>query len=130
MTQQQRLPSEIVSFIASCIDSVEQVEILLMLRAERTRRWTAEELTRGQHSSIGSVHLRLQRLVAAGLVATEGASYVYAASSASDELVRRLADLYADRRTAVIERIFSDRKDPLQPFADAFRLREEAEGDE
>ncbi|HTU80889.1 MAG TPA: hypothetical protein VMF61_02105 [Candidatus Acidoferrales bacterium] len=77
-----------------------------------------------------SVHLRLGRLIDSGLVAGEGSSYVYAAPPEADELVRRLAELYADRRTAVIERIFSEPRDPLQSFADAFRLRKEVRDDE
>ena len=130
MAEPQRLPREIESFIASCIDSVEQVEILLALRADALRRWTAEELSRSLHSSAQSVHLRLQRLVACGLVASEGALYVYGASRNTDDLVRRFLELYAHRRTAVIERIFSDSTDPMQSFADSFLLRRKADDDE
>ncbi len=130
MAEHQRFPGEVAVFIASCIDSVEQVEILLALRANPARHWTPEQLSRDQHSSIHSVHLRLQHLVACGLVGKEGSSYFYAAPAGADRLVQRLAELYADRRSAVIERIFSDRKDPLQPFSDAFRLREDTENHE
>ena len=130
MAESRRLPSEIESFIASCINSVEQVEILLTLRADRSRRWTVEELKRGLHSSTHSVQLRLQGLVACGLVAGEGNLYTYAASKQIDELVRRFVELYAHRRTAVIEQIFSKAANPMQSFADSFLLRKQSDDDE
>ncbi|HEY1729873.1 MAG TPA: helix-turn-helix domain-containing protein [Candidatus Baltobacteraceae bacterium] len=125
MPESQAFPSEIESFIAYCIDSVEQVEVLLLL-AHAERSWTIAELSEHLRSSRRSVGLRLVSLVAHGLVARDGVSFRYAASSDDDALVKRLGTVYEERRSAVIDRIFSAKRDPLQHFADAFRLREDS----
>ncbi len=127
MPSQQPFPSDVESFIASCIDSVEQIEILLLMRAHASRRWSAEEISRDLRSSSHSIRLRLQQLVAHGLASRDEHGYAYAASHHADKLVERLADAYRERRTAVIERIFSGRKEAMQSFADAFRIRDENE---
>lgn len=124
MPESQAFPSEVESFIAYCIDSVEQVEILLLLRSDADRSWTISELSEHLRSSRQSVSLRLTSLVAHGLVAREAMAFRYAANAKDDALVERLGVVYGERRTAVIDRIFSDRRDPMQHFANAFRLRE------
>jgi len=122
--ESQAFPSEVESFIAYCIDSVEQVEVLLLL-AHSERSWTIAELSEHLRSSRRSVGLRLASLVAHGLVARDGVSFRYAANSDDDALVKRLGAVYEERRSAVIDRIFSSKRDPLQYFANAFRLRED-----
>jgi hypothetical protein len=129
MPERKPLPSDVESFISYCIDSVEQVEVLLLLSATRDRQWTIDELSTHLRSSSHAVSLRLASLVAHRLVARVGVSFAYAASPGDDALVQRLAALYAERRTAVIERIFIEPKDPMRSFADAFRLRDEHEGE-
>ena len=44
---------------------------------------------------------------------------------ATAALVQQLATDYADRRVSVIELIYAKPPDPIQSFADAFRLRKE-----
>lgn len=125
MPEQRPLPSDVESFISYCIDSVEQVEILLLLSAERERHWTIDDLSKHLRSSRRSVGLRLSSLVAHGLVARSGMSFYYAAADHDDALVKRLAEVYTQRRNSVIRRIFMDRQDPMRTFADAFRIRED-----
>jgi len=124
MRGSRALPSDVESFISYCIDSVEQVDILLLLSATRDRDWTIEELSEHLRSSVRSVGLRLGSLVAHGLVSRNGMSFRYAASPSDDALVQRLASVYTERRSAVINGIFSDRPDPMRSFAEAFRFTE------
>jgi hypothetical protein len=54
------------------------------------------------------------------------ARYRYAPTQpALAESVRQLALLYGERRVSVIEQIYAKPADPLQSFADAFRIRKE-----
>lgn len=130
MPRQQPFPSDLESFIARCIDSVEQVEILLLVREQPERRWTIDEISRHLRSTPHSVALRLAQLQDRGLVSRSGDdSFSYSARSHVDALVERLADAYRERRTSVIERIFSQR-DAIQSFADAFRLRPDPDEDD
>jgi len=117
-------PSDVETFIAYCIDSVEQVEVLLLLSSTRERGWTMNEISAHLRSSVRSVGLRLGSLVAHGLVRRDGMTFQYAASESDDRLVQRLAQVYAERKSAVIDRIFN-LGDPMRSFANAFRLREQ-----
>ncbi|MGH7716128.1 MAG: hypothetical protein ACREML_09060 [Vulcanimicrobiaceae bacterium] len=117
-------PREVECFISSCIDSVEQVEILLLLSSEPERRWTLDEIRQQLRSSRRSVALRLSSLIDHELVARDDCNFHYAASSADDALVKRLAAIYGERRTAVINRIFTEPRDAMRTFADAFLLKD------
>src|SRR5579884_1936787 len=121
--EERAFPSDVESFIAYCIDSVEQVDVLLLLASRPGEPRTIDDLSRDLRSSRRSVALRLSSLVAHGLVARDGMSFRYAASAEDDALVKRLANVYEQRRSAVIERIFKERPDPMRSFADAFRLK-------
>lgn len=124
MTNSRAFPSDVESFIAYCIDSVEQVEVLLLLSATRDRSWTMDEISAHLRSSVRSVGLRLGSLVAHGLVKRDGMAFQYAATEADDRLVQRLAQVYEERRTAVIDKIFK-LGDPMRSFANAFRLKDQ-----
>jgi len=124
MPESHAFPSDVESFIAYCIDSVEQVEILLLLSSAPEKHWTLDAISQHLRSSRRSVTLRVNSLIAHGLVAQDDASFHYAASSDDDVLVKRLAAVYEERRTAVIDRIFAEQHDPMRSFADAFRFKE------
>lgn len=100
---------------------------MLLLGRTPERAWTIEELSDHLRSSARSVGLRLGSLVGHGLVAREGMSFRYAASPADDSLVKQLGAVYEERRSSVIDQIFTDR-DPMRSFADAFRIREKGDG--
>lgn len=119
--------SEFQTFINKHINSVEQIEVLLILRANPDRVWTVDEISAIMRSSPNSIRSRLEGLAARGLcAAVEAQGYRYAASGRLDAMVEQLAAEYAHRRFSVIELVFS-RPDAARTFADAFRLREEDE---
>lgn len=124
MPDPRPFPREVERFISSCIDSVEQVEILLLLSSEPERQWTLDEIRQQLRSSRRSVALRLSSLVDHHLVARHNGDFQYAASPDDDALVKRLAAVYGERRTAVINRIFTEPRDAMRTFADAFRLKD------
>ena len=127
MPESHDFSDEVTAFLTSCIDSVEQVEILLLLRATSERSWTIDELSQHFRSSPYSIKLRLASLEANHLVSSDHVRVRYSAQPKDDVLVQRLANLYGERRPAVIERIFGRRSDPIQSFANAFRLRRDNE---
>jgi hypothetical protein len=120
------LPQEVERFIAEHFDSIERLEILLLLRAQRSREFAPAEVTAELRLGPASAPDQLSALVARGLVAADGepARYRYAPdSSEKDRVTSDLARCYADRRVTVITQIFSPRSDPVRSFADAFKLR-------
>ncbi len=125
------IPREVEQFIAEAIESVEQLEILLLLRENPSRRWTVPEINQRLRSSLDSVEKRMALLLAQGL-AEQGAelppAYRYVPREAALEgRVAALSAAYRDYRTAVIEKIYSGAADRVMDFARSFQLRSRGE---
>lgn len=123
-------PSSVSAFIFEYIDSVEQLEVLLLLSGALNRTWTAEELSRELRSNPNSIAQRLQPLCHSGLVVCIDQEYRYAPKDAAlDVVVRELALANKTHRHRVLELIFSPLK-KARMFADAFRLGRKEDGDD
>jgi hypothetical protein len=122
-----RIPREVESFIADTIESVGQLEILLLLHGDPSRIWTVAEINHELRSSAEAVGKRVILLVAKGLAERASESppaYRYAARDAAlDSRVRALQEAYRDYRTAVIEKIYAGPADRVMDFARSFSLR-------
>jgi predicted ArsR family transcriptional regulator len=121
------LPPPVQRFITAHIDSLEKLEVLLLLRARQERAWSAEAVSRELRITESSASKRLRDLDAGGLVASDAASppgYRYSPARPEDEQdVAQVAEAYAERRVSVISFIFSRPLENVRGFADAFRLK-------
>lgn len=129
----ERIPEEVRRFLANHVNSVEQLEVLLLLRRTADRDWTAAQVADELRIDRASARRRLYDLHRAGLVGlytsgTEG-RFRYDPSDAHAEAVDRLADIYVTHRVAVITFIISKPLDEIRSFADAFRIRGKEEED-
>jgi hypothetical protein len=124
---EQALSPEVRQFLTDHIDSAEQLEILLLLHRDPDRRWTAQEVSQAIYTVPASALMRLEGLVSLGFAASSGgADPTYVFEPRDQELrarVKALAEAYRKDRVSVIKLIFTRPPDPLQSFADAFRLR-------
>lgn len=112
--------------IADHIHSVEQLEVLLLLRREADREWSPGDVASELVTTLDSVAARLEDLAERGFavkVADDPPRYRWSGDGARDGLVDELASLYARRRVSVISEIFSRPSETIRTFADAFRLR-------
>lgn len=122
---------EIRDFLRRYIRTVEQLEILLLLRQERQREWTVPEVFAKVRTSEQSVALRLAQFAEDGLLtAGSGVPATYRFSPkvpSMDDIVGRAGAAFQTRRVQVLEIIFGAEEpeptDPVQSFADAFRFR-------
>jgi DNA-binding IclR family transcriptional regulator len=122
----EQLPSDVKAFIDKHIHSVAQLEILLMLQSEPERTWTAEEVTRHLYLQPQMTSQLLLEIVERGLANLTESGFRFRPASEADRLViELLAEVYPQRRVAVISEIFSKPTDYLKAFSDAFRLRKE-----
>ena len=122
------IPDRVGRFIGEHISSVEGLEVLLLLHGEPERWWRADEIGAELKSVPESVSLRLADLREHDLVEAnaDGAHRVSRAVDAA--AVDELRESYRRRRVAVIAAIFAEPgDDPAQDFADAFRLRKDAD---
>ncbi len=121
-----RLDQNIEKFIYACINSVEQLEILLLLRSRK--ELDAETITQELRTTSSSVEKRLSDLMRKNLVILREQdgkqTYVYDPPSLYADTVDQLASLYSSHRVSVINLIFSKPPDALTGFSDAFRFKE------
>lgn len=114
---------DLVAFIRRSIPSVWALDILLLVRRQPARSWSAGELVGELRASDAVVLGVLDGLQRDGLVVKgEDGRFRFApAADLLEELTVALAEAYAERPVAVINAIVStDAK--LQLLADAFRL--------
>lgn len=120
----ESIPSEVAEFIRECIDRLETLDLLLLLQAKSGRTWSARQLSDEMRSSPLATESALGTLLAHGIIVTENNCYLFRPSGPElEEKIRRLADCYRTRRTAVIALIFSRPSDAARSFAAAFRLK-------
>jgi hypothetical protein len=118
-------------FLMTHIDSIEKLEVLLLLRALTEREWTASAVAQELRITEASAAARLEDLCAGRLLTCSGEKLaVYRYSPAQSDDVRSIAELamvYAERRVSVITFIFSRPQTRVRGFADAFLLKKRAD---
>lgn len=114
------------SFLLQRLASIEQIEIVLLLRKDRARSLTAPEVAAELRMPPEAAAMRLFLLASGGMLLFESSGvprYRYAGSDPETEaLVSELAEVYASNSGAVAA-LLGVPADPLQSFADAFRFK-------
>ena len=127
------LPQRVQRFLMTHIDSIEKLEVLLLLRNRTDREWTASAVALELRITEASAAARLEDLAASGLLVLTGeepASYRYSPIRSDDVRdISELATTYAERRVSVITFIFSRPQERVRGFADAFLLRKKGDPD-
>lgn len=133
--EESELPEDVCALLCAHIESYEQLEILLELRRERTRSWSAHELSSRLHLSSPLAAGALASLQARSLVRAlpprPDPKYAYSPPSpAVDAAVGNLAQQYAEHPLRVIKLMSANaiervRTAALHTFADAFILRKD-----
>lgn len=119
-------PADVKEFLGQNIHSVAQLEVLLMLRAESERRWSAEDVAKILYVQPPMAKNMLTDLVQRGVVVQSEACFRYRPTNdGMGALIDRVAQLYRERRVAVTYEIYSKPMNVVRAFADAFRLRKE-----
>jgi hypothetical protein len=124
---ESEISKEVLEYIAEHINSLEQLEILLLLKDQPTREWTAEAVFTVIQSSQSSVSQRLQEFGEKGLlIQRQTGLFQYAPKDESlAQTIHALSAAYKERRMKVIELIYRKPIDEVQSFADAFKLRKD-----
>ena len=124
----ETLPTSVHQFLSKYIRSLEQLEVLLLLRNGADRSWTSAEVYEVVRSSRSSVEERLENFVQLGFLAKENGpppAFRYAPAGNLGAEVDETAGAYQKWRVRVIEAIFTPVVDPAQRFADAFKVRKD-----
>ena len=120
------IPAAVREFIDKHIDSIAQLEALLLLRRERALTWDAVAAARRLYISPAEAADVLSRLSAGGFIEHKDERYRYCCRTPELEaLVDELAASYA-RQLIPITRLVHSKPDRIRQFADAFKLRRES----
>lgn len=125
----ETIPPDIYAFILEQIDSVAELEALMILRNDPRRRWTADALAKRLYSNRKQASDVLARLHSNRLITLNGdhpPQYNYQPQTdEAQTLVSRLAEIYRTHLVPVTNLIHSKARFRVQEFADAFDLRKD-----
>ena len=124
----EEFPPEVKQFIEHYIESVPQLESLLLLRQQPQRQWSAADLAKALYIPEDVAASLLAEFVRRGFatIVPPDARYAYRIrDSEADGLIHELGSIYRERRVAVISLIYSKPLHKVQTFADAFRFGKE-----
>ncbi|MBI4493826.1 MAG: hypothetical protein HY690_13625 [Chloroflexi bacterium] len=125
----QGIPEDVKQLIIEKIDSVAELEAILLLRGNREEEWTAERVGARLYISPALAATVLRNLHGRGFfeLRTSGEQlYRYAPRPSGLELaVDKLAEVYRHRLVGVTNLIHSKPGLSLRKFTDAFRLRKD-----
>ncbi|HWO43668.1 MAG TPA: hypothetical protein VNO43_17910 [Candidatus Eisenbacteria bacterium] len=129
MSYNNIIPEEVARFILHHIDSVAQMEAILLLRSNPVKEWSVEELAKRLYISEEQTEGVVSSLCARGIfvaILTGPPRYRYEpASKELDEMIERVAEVYSKHLVPVTNLIHSKPATRVQEFADAFKLRKD-----
>lgn len=115
-------------FLQQRLSSLEQIEIMLLLRRSRERAWSASDVAAELRMPPEGAAMRLFLLASAGLLLFEPAGlprYRYVGSDHEVEaMMSELETVYESNRPAVLQ-IVGAPPDPIRSFAEAFKLKKD-----
>lgn len=128
---QKFIPDNVAQFVTDKIDSVAELEALLLLRNAPDSEWAARDLSRRLYLEVKDAVEILAALSAKGLAVckpTGSGAYKYQPRSPEiGQMVDRLFEIYSKQIVPVTNLIHSRSKTRVQEFADAFKLRKKAD---
>jgi DNA-binding IclR family transcriptional regulator len=123
------IPEDIERFILEKIDSVAEMEALILLRSDAEALWSVVSLAKRLYIAEEQTAKILDHLCAEGLLTTssdEHPGYRYQPKSLElQNSVDRVAEIYTKHLVPISNLIHSKPRARVQEFADAFRLRKD-----
>ncbi len=119
------IPEDLRDFILRHIDSIAQLEALLLLRRNLSEAWTAEVGARRLYISEAEATNALDQLCESGLLTCDEGRYRFDPQSDEQrQMVERLAESYS-RHLIPVTNLIHGKPRRLREFSDAFKIRKE-----
>ena len=120
------VPAAVRDLIAEAIDSIVELEAILLLRRNRERAWSAEEAGQRLYVSRTVSAWILGELAGRGFLVEDRGMYRYEPRTPGiDQAVTELAAAYSRNLIAVTQLVHAKPGRGVLDFARAFRLRKE-----
>ena len=119
------VPADVRHFILDNIDSVSELEALILMRKCAGQEWSAESLAQRLYIDQAAAARLLAHLAGGGLCAGQDGIYHYGPRDGTlAALVDQLADLYV-RYLIPVTNLIHNKPSRIQQFADAFIFRKD-----
>ncbi len=121
-----RLPIDVKELLTDHIDSVGQLEALLVFFNTPDKNWDPHSLSQELRTNVTSAAKQMAKLTAAGFIKNVlGDMYAYDPSPELRVKVEHLHQAYKEMSVAVISYLYEKPSDKLKGFADAFKLKKD-----
>lgn len=117
----ENIPEDVREFILRYINSIAQLEALLLFWRESEKTWNVSSMAKRLYITEGETTEVLTQLSADGLLTEHQGSYRFNSTDWRD-LVGELAETYAKQLIPITDIIHSKPR-RIREFADAFKLR-------
>lgn len=119
----ESIPPDVREFLVECIDSVAQLEALLLLRGSPQREWYIQDIAGRLFISQDEAGHILSALLVCELAKTDGVTFRYSCSDAEHrQLIDRVAQVYS-RYLVPVTTLIHDKSKSILRFAEAFKFR-------
>jgi predicted ArsR family transcriptional regulator len=125
LTDESELPQEIAREVDQYIDSLECLEVLLLMYRDAERVWSVDQIASELRIKSGTAARHLARMASLGLLEAENPSgdfRFHPKDQARATGARVIVEAYATRRIALINHIASRALSRIRSLADAFRV--------
>jgi uncharacterized protein YlbG (UPF0298 family) len=118
------IPSEVWQLLTDNIRSIEQLEILLLVRASSDQTWTAREIYQRVLTNEASVQQSLEKLCVQRFIReVEESTYQFVVDPDRERVLEKLAELYKEKPARVLYALYGPKRSELDAFAQAFKIR-------
>jgi hypothetical protein len=122
---EELIPADVRDFILECIESVAQLEALLLLRSDPEQGWNSPAIAQRLYIDESEARVLLSNLVACELAISEGDTFRFAVRDAEHGiLIDDVAQAYR-RYLVPVTKLIHDKSQSIRKFADAFRFRKD-----
>ncbi len=124
------IPDDVRQFIVDKIDSIAELEGLLLLSRNPETEWSSEALAQRLYAGRQQTEEVLAHLYSLGFLAINESETAYRYQPGSPklaEMVDRVAEIYSKYLVPVTNLIHSKPQTKVQQFADAFKLRKRSD---
>lgn len=118
------IPDDVRGFVSRYIDTIAELEALLLLRRERSAPWTAVELSQRLYITEAAASDVLTKLSADDLIVNDEMEFRYNATSELAALVDKVAETYRQQLIPMTHLVHS-KPGRIREFANAFKLRKD-----
>lgn len=130
------LPQSVIRFIEKNLESIEMVEVLLLLHADPEKSWTVPMIDAKLRSHIQSIEIRVRKLVRLGFLVEEDedkklidaqpqkereTSYTFSKDAQKISATEEFRSYYASHSARIIEMIYSTPR-TIMDFSNAFKI--------